>query len=83
MCKIVFRRVYRDADIVFKQTSFSDSIHIYIKSIKYYVSTYGSKMHMHEYSKIYVDRHIDIEITLHHVQCMNILNVVRKLNVAS
>ena len=31
---------------------------------------------MHEYSKMHVDRHIDIEIILHHVKCMNILSVV-------
>ena len=30
---------------------------------------------MHEYSKIYVDRHIDIELILPHVKCMNILSV--------
>ena len=53
------------------------------KSIKCYILIYGGYMHMHEYSKIYVDKHIDIEITLHHEQCMNILNVVRKLSVAS
>ena len=58
-------------------------MYIYIKSIKYYVSTYGSKMHVHEYSKIYVDRHIDIEIILHHVKCMNMLSVVWYLGVAS
>ena len=40
-------------------------------------------MHMHEYSKTYVNGHIDIEIILHHVECMNILNVVWKLGVAS
>ena len=28
-------------------------------------------MHMHEYSKKYVDGHIDIEIVLHHVKSMN------------
>ena len=28
-------------------------------------------MYMHEYSKTYVDRHIDIEIVLHHVKPMN------------
>ena len=76
MYKIVFRRVYRDTDTVFKQTSsFSDSTHIYIKSINYFISTYGGKMHMHEYSKIYIDRHIDIELILPHVKCMNILSV--------
>ena len=71
-----FRRVYRDTDTVLKQISFSDSTHIFIKSIKYYISTYGGKVHMHEYSKIHVDRHIDIEIILHHAKCMNILSVV-------
>ena len=30
-------------------------------------------MHMHEYSKTYVDRHIDIEIVLHHVKRVNML----------
>ena len=33
-------------------------------------------MHMHEYSKTYVDRHIDIEIVLHHVKRMNMSSVV-------
>ena len=28
-------------------------------------------MHTHEYSKIYVDRHIDIDIVLQHVNRMN------------
>ena len=28
-------------------------------------------MHVHEYSKKYVDGHIDIEIVLHHVKRMN------------
>ena len=54
---------------------FRFDLYIYIKSIKYCISTYGSKMHMHEYSKIYVDRHIDIEIILHRVKFMNILSV--------
>ena len=40
-------------------------------------------MHIHEYSEKYVYRHIDIEIMLHHVKCMNILSVVWKLGVAS
>ena len=40
-------------------------------------------MHMHEYSKTYVVRHIDNEIVLHHVQRMNMLSVVWKLGVAS
>ena len=40
-------------------------------------------MHMHEYSKIYVDRHVDIEIILHHVKCVNMLSVVWQLGVAS
>ena len=31
---------------------------------------------MHEYSKINVVRHIDNEIVLHHVKCMNMLSVV-------
>ena len=53
------------------------------KSIKCYILIYGSYMHMHEYSKIYVDRHIDIEIILHHVKCMNMLSVVWYLGVAS
>ena len=30
---------------------------------------------MHEYSKMHVDRHIDIEIILHRVKFMNILSV--------
>ena len=31
---------------------------------------------MHEYSKTYVDRHIDNEVVLHHVKRMNMLSVV-------
>ena len=51
--------------------------HIYIiKSIKCYILIYEGYMHMHEYSKIYVDRHIDIEIILHHVKGMIIPSVV-------
>ena len=53
------------------------------KSIKCYILIYEGYMHMHEYSKIYVDRHIDIEIILHHVKCMNMLSVVWYLGVAS
>ena len=33
-------------------------------------------MHIYEYSKIYMDRHIDIEIVVHYVKYMNILSVV-------
>ena len=53
------------------------------KSIKCYILIYGGYMHMHEYSKIYVDRHVDIEIILHHVKCVNMLSVVWQLGVAS
>ena len=28
-------------------------------------------MHMHEYSKTWMDRHIDNEVVLHHVKCRN------------
>ena len=40
-------------------------------------------MHMHEYSKTYVDGHIDIEIVLYHVKCVSMLSVVWQLGVAS
>ena len=53
------------------------------KSIRYHTLIHGGYMHIHEYSEKYVDRHIDIEIMLHHVKCMNILSVVWKLGVAS
>ena len=46
------------------------------KEHKYYISTYGGKAHMHEYSKMHVDRLIDIEIILHHVKGMIVLSVV-------
>ena len=38
---------------------------------------------MHEYSKTYVDGHIDIEIVLHHVKYVNMMSVVWQLGVAS
>ena len=39
-------------------------------------------MHMHEYSKTYVDGHIDIEIVLYYVKCVSMLSVVWQLGVA-